>query len=112
MTVKLHRCRVQWSKWRGHPCWRIEKALIDMGVNYECVPGPALARVRRVAVLEGTGQRLYPALQFEDRSWYREESKEMERRVRAGRLDELHRWAHAQPAGPAVHPLDNPSPRV
>jgi hypothetical protein len=97
MAVKLHRCRVQWSKWRGHPCWRVEKALIEMGIAYERVPGP-VARGKRSVVLEGTGQRLYPALQFEDGSWCREESKEMERLIRSGRLDEL-RPQPAQPAG-------------
>jgi hypothetical protein len=98
--VKLHRCSVQWSKWRGHPCWRIEKALIDMGVEYERVPGPALARGTRTAVIEGTGQRLYPAIQLEDGSWYREESREMERRIRGGRLDELRPGAKRPPAPP------------
>jgi hypothetical protein len=34
-----------------------------------------VARGKRVAVLEGTRRRLYPALRFEDGSWYREESK-------------------------------------
>jgi hypothetical protein len=104
MSVKLHRCRVQWSKWRGHPCWRVEKALIDMGVDYERVPGPAMSRGKRVVVLEGTGQQLYPALQFEDGSWYREESKEMERRIRAGRLDELRPRAQSRPAPPPAEP--------
>jgi hypothetical protein len=39
-------------------------------------------------VLEGTGQALYPAIEFEDGSWYREESKDMERAIRDGRLRE------------------------
>jgi hypothetical protein len=99
MTGKLHRCRVQWSKWRGHPCWRIEKALIEMGVEYERIPGP-VARAKRAVMLDGTGQRLYPALEFENGSWYREESKEMERRIRAGHLDELR--LQAQPHPPAA----------
>jgi hypothetical protein len=29
MGVKLHRCRFQFVKLAGHPCWRVEKALID-----------------------------------------------------------------------------------
>ena len=36
----------------------------------------------------GTGQRLYPDIQFEDGSWYREQSKDMEKTIRAGRLME------------------------
>ena len=34
----------------------------------------------------GTGQRRYPAIEFEDGTWYREESKDMERRIREGKL--------------------------
>ena len=82
MAVKLYRCGGQWVKIKGHPCWRVEKALMDMGIDYERVPGD------RDAVLEGTGQKKYPDIQFEDGSWYREESKEMERTIREGRLME------------------------
>jgi hypothetical protein len=87
MAVKLHRCSNQWVKIKAHPCWRVEKALMDMGVEYERVPGP-VGRSKRAAVFEGTGQRLYPDIQYEDGSWYREESKEMERTIREGRLRE------------------------
>ncbi len=85
MAVKLHRCGGQWVKIKAHPCWRVEKALIDMGIAYERVPGPR-PRNQREAVFAGTGQRLYPAIQLEDGSWYRDQSKEMERRIREGRL--------------------------
>lgn len=85
MAVKLHRCSGQWIRIKAHPCWRVEKALQDMGIEYERVSGP-MARGKREAVFEGTGQRLYPAIQLEDGSWYRDESKEMERTIREGRL--------------------------
>ena len=85
MAIKLHRCGGQWVKIRAHPCWRVEKALIDMGIDYERVPGPQ-RRSDRKAVIEGTGQQKYPAIQFEDGTWYREESKDMERRIREGGL--------------------------
>ena len=85
MTVKLHRCAGQWVKIKGHPCWRVEKALMDMGIEYERVPGPR-AKNDRTAVFEGTGQRLYPDIEFADGSWYREEAKEMERTIREGHL--------------------------
>ena len=85
MAVKLHRCSNQWVKVGGHPCWKVEKALKEMGIEYERVPGP-LSRGKREAVFSGTGQRLYPAIQFEDGSWYRAQSKEMERTIRAGEL--------------------------
>jgi hypothetical protein len=39
-------------------------------------------------VREGTGQTLYPAIEFEDGTWYREQSSEMERTIREGRLME------------------------
>src|SRR5215831_2186663 len=87
MAVKLHRCSGQWVKIKGHPCWRVEKSLMDMGIEYERVPGPG-PKSERTAVIEGTGQQKYPAIQFEDGSWYREESKDMERTIREGRLME------------------------
>jgi hypothetical protein len=86
MAIKLHRCSNQWVKLGAHPCWRVEKALMDMGIEYERVPGP-LSRGKRTAVQEGTGQNAYPAIQFEDGTWYRDESKAMERRIREGRLN-------------------------
>jgi hypothetical protein len=87
MAVKFHRCSWQWVKMKGHPCWRVEKALMDMGVEYERVPGPQ-SKSKRDVVFEGTGQRLYPDIQFEDGSWYREPSKDMEATIRAGKLME------------------------
>ena len=39
MAVKLHRCRFEWLK--TGPCWRVEKALKEMGVDYELAPGPS-----------------------------------------------------------------------
>jgi hypothetical protein len=87
VAVKLHRCPGQFVKIKAHPCWRIEKALQDTGIDYVRVPGPQ-SRKKRDMLEEATGQRLYPAIQFEDGSWYREESKEMERTIREGRLME------------------------
>jgi len=87
MAVKLHRCPGQWVKIKAHPCWKIEKALQDMGIEYERVPGPQ-SRRKREQMQEHTGQRLYPAIEFENGTWYREESKQMERTIREGRLME------------------------
>jgi hypothetical protein len=87
MAVKLHRCSGQWVKIKAHPCWKVEKALMDMGIEYERVPGPQ-SRSKRDAMVELTGQKKYPAIQFEDGSVYREESKDMERTIREGRLME------------------------
>ena len=95
MAVKLHRCSQQWAKFGGHPCWRVEKALIDAGIEYERVPGP-VSRGKRDAVFEGTGQRLYPAVQFEDGSWYREQSKDMAAIIRAGKLFDHQRGSQTE----------------
>jgi glutathione S-transferase len=86
MAIKLHRCSVRWLKIGAHPCWRVEKALIDMGVDYEPVYGP-VSRGKRDDLEQLSGQRAYPVILLEDGTVYREESKEMERRIREGRLD-------------------------
>jgi hypothetical protein len=88
MAVKLHRCPSVFIKVKGHPCWKVQKALDDQGIDYEIVKGPWPGRKKRTAVREGTGQALYPAIEFEDGSWYREESADMERTIRDGRLME------------------------
>ena len=87
-SVKLYRCPNIWIKFAGHPCWRVQKALDESGVEYEVVKGPWPSRQKRTALIEGTGQTAYPAIQFDDGTWYREESKDMERTVRDGRLEE------------------------
>jgi glutaredoxin len=88
MAVKLHRCSNVWAKLQGHPCWKVQKALDDQGIDYQVVKGPWPARKNRDAVRAGTGQTSYPAIEFEDGSFYREQSKEMAQTIREGRLDE------------------------
>jgi hypothetical protein len=88
MAVKLHRCPNVWVKLKSHPCWNVQKALDDQGIEYEIVKGPWPGRKKRSDVFAGTGQRLYPAIEFDDGSWYREESKEMVQTIRDGRLME------------------------
>jgi glutaredoxin len=87
MAVKLLRCSGQWVKIKGHPCWKVEKALQDMGIDYERVNLPQ-SRRKRDQLESITGQKKYPAIQFEDGSVYREESKDMERTIRDGKLME------------------------
>jgi hypothetical protein len=87
MAVKLHRCKNVWVKVGGHPCWRVQKALDEAGVEYELVPGP-VRRSKRDAMEAHTGQRLYPAIEFENGTWYREQSVDMEKAIRAGKLME------------------------
>jgi hypothetical protein len=87
MTIKLHRCGNQWIKLQGHPCWKVEKALIDQGVDYEIVREPWPSRKGRTAVKEATGQSGLPAIELEDGTWYRKESTEMAREIREGHLN-------------------------
>jgi hypothetical protein len=96
MAVKLHRCPNIWVKFSGHPCWKVQKALDEQGIEYEVVPGPWPGKKKRTVLIEGTGQPLYPAIQFEDGSWYREQSKDMERTIREGHL--MEKAASAAPA--------------
>ena len=87
MPVKLHRCSTQWVKIDAHPCWRVQKALDEQGIEYEVVKGP-LRPGKRDELQELSGQRQYPAIEFEDGRVYREESKDMAERIRAGELFE------------------------
>ena len=56
MAIKLHRCPNVFVKVKGHPCWKVQKALDDQGIDYEVVKGPWPGRKKRTALLEGTGQ--------------------------------------------------------
>ena len=87
MTVKLHRCKNEWAKLPAHPCWKVEKALKDMNIDYVLAPGPW--RGERPQQVEHTGVRSYPAIEFEDGTWYREQSKDMAAAIRAGKLEEM-----------------------
>lgn len=87
MALKLHRCRWTWYRFR-HPCWTVQEALNEAGLEYEIVPAETFPRGRRTEVIAGTGQHFLPAIEFEDGSWYRADSHEMAAVIRAGRLDE------------------------
>ena len=87
MAIKLYRCSNLWVKLDGHPCWRVQKALDEQGIQYEIVRGP-LFRGKRDELERLSGQRQYPVIQFEDGNVYREESKAMAERIRAGKLME------------------------
>ena len=87
MTVTLHRCSGRWVK-VAHPCWTVEKALIDEGIDYTVVTSPGMpwARHKRKALIEATGQDVFPAIVLEDGTVYREESADMAKKIRAGEL--------------------------
>jgi len=76
-----------WVKISGHPCWRVQKALDEAGVDYEVVKEP-LSRGKRDDLEKLSGGRQCPVIEFEDGSVYREESKAMAATIEAGKLDE------------------------
>jgi glutathione S-transferase len=89
MAVKLHRCSGLWAKFAAHPCWRVQKALDEQGVEYELVQeGSAFKSSSRPRTIEKTGQKRFPWIEFEDGSVYREESADMAKTIREGRLME------------------------
>jgi glutaredoxin len=96
MAVKLHRCSVMWAKMDAHPCARVQKALDEQGIEYEVVKGP-LRPGKREDLKRISGQNKYPTIEFEDGSAYREESKDMAKKIRAGKLFEGH-----EPTAPAA----------
>lgn len=85
MAIKLHRCSIEWLKIGAHPCWRVQKALDEQGIEYEVVTGP-LRPGKRDDLERLSGQNKYPTIEFEDGRVYREESKDMAARISAGNL--------------------------
>jgi glutathione S-transferase len=87
MPVKLHRCSLMWVKIGAHPCWKVQKALDEAGVEYEVVKHPPFPRSKRTDYIELTGgEAALPAIQLEDGTVIREESADLAKRVRDGRL--------------------------
>ena len=85
-AVKLHRCSTMWVKIDAHPCWRVQKALDEQGIAYEVVKGPVRTG-KRDELEQLSGQRKYPVIELADGQVYREDSKDMAARIRAGELD-------------------------
>jgi hypothetical protein len=96
VAIKLYRCKNLWVKSGGHPCWRVQKALDDAGIEYEIVVGPWPAIGKRDNLERMSGQKKYPIIQFEDGSVYREESKDMAATIEGGKL--FDKLGAAQPA--------------
>jgi hypothetical protein len=84
MVVKLHRCS---TPWKAGPCWRVKNALDKQAIDYEIVKGPVRPG-RRADLQRLSGQKLYPVIEFENGSVYREESRDMAATIRAGKLGE------------------------
>jgi glutathione S-transferase len=83
--LRLHRCPNTFVKLDAHPCWKVQKALDEQGIDYDIVKGP-LRRSKRDELEELSGQRKYPVIEFPDGEVYRDESKEMAARISAGKL--------------------------
>jgi hypothetical protein len=86
MAVKLHRCGNMWAKFGRHPCWAVQKALDEAGVEYDVVKESWPSRKGRTAVIKGTGQSGLPAIELENGTWYREESAQMVKAIRGGKF--------------------------
>jgi hypothetical protein len=100
MAVKLHRCSTMWIKIQGHPCWRVQSALDAQGIEYEVVKGP-VSKKKRNDLERLSGQRLYPVIELEEGTVYREQSKAMRARILAGKL--LGGGVGAEPEAEAAH---------
>ena len=85
MRVKFHRCSNVWLKIGAHPCWKVQRELDAAGIEYELVLGP-LRRGQRSELQKLSGQSLYPVIEFPDGKIYREQSKAMAARIKAGLL--------------------------
>jgi glutaredoxin len=98
VAVKLHRCSVTWI--RGpHPCWRVQKALNEAGIEYEVIQHPPRSG-KRDALQAKSGQRKLPVIEFEDGTTLREESKDLAARIRAGELEPATAGEAASSSGP------------
>jgi glutaredoxin len=98
MAIKLHRCSNEWLKINAHPCWKVQKALNEQDIPYELVKGP-LRTSKRDELERLSGQRKYPVIEFTDGRIYREESKDMAARIRAGKLFDAAGEAEPGPCG-------------
>ena len=86
MAVKLHRCKNLWAKTPGTRAGTCRRRSTRRASSTRSCTSPWPSRKKRTAVIENTGQALYPAIEFEDGTWYREQSKEMVKTIREGRL--------------------------
>jgi glutathione S-transferase len=81
--VKLHRCSYTFLHTDRDPCWRVQRALEEQGVEYEVVKH-GFGKGKRPRIEALSGQSKLPVLEVQGGEVYREESKEMAERIRAG----------------------------
>jgi glutathione S-transferase len=73
-----------WAK-GPHPCWKVQKALDEAGIDYEVVAHP-VRRGKRTEYAALTGQNVLPAIELEDGTAIRRESKELISMIQSGQL--------------------------
>jgi glutathione S-transferase len=83
--VRLHRCKFEFVKLENHPCWKVQKALDEQGIDYEVVKGPQ-RKSKRDELERLSGQRKYPVIEVPGGEVYRADSKAMAERIRSGGL--------------------------
>jgi glutathione S-transferase len=83
--IKLHRCSWTFLHTDLDACWKVQRALVEQGIDFEIVK-EGYGKGPRPSVVELSGQKWLPVIEFEDGSVYRAESDEMAARVRAGEL--------------------------
>ena len=86
--VKLHRCPFTFLHTDLDSCWKVQKALDEQGIEYEIRKELGFPRSRRKEIIEKSGQHFLPVIEFEDGSVYREESGDMAKTIRDGKLFE------------------------
>jgi glutathione S-transferase len=85
--VKLHRCSYTFLHVDMDACWRLQEALDEKGVDYEIVKhGYGKSEKSRAGVVELSGQKYLPVLEFPDGTVYREETDAMVAKVKTGEL--------------------------
>lgn len=81
--VKLHRCSYTFLHTDIDACWRVQRALDEQGIEYEVVKH-GFGKGKRPKIEALSGQSKLPVLEVQGGEVYREESKEMAERIRAG----------------------------
>jgi glutathione S-transferase len=77
MAIKLHRCSNDWVRVSGHPCWKVQNALDEAGIDYELVVHPAFPRTARTELIALTGANKLPVIELEDGTILKPGSKEL-----------------------------------
>jgi glutathione S-transferase len=85
MAIKFHRCSGTAIK-GPHPCWQVQRALDEAGIEYETVKHPSFLGGRRTELIALTGQQRLPAIEFEDGHVLRDESDVLVELIESGEL--------------------------